>query len=73
MDKKYSVEVRAMNTINKCHAGQNHMLEFRAYSLINQLKERKVSREQIEQEINQLVDDEQQLFRDFLNKWRNSI
>lgn len=49
------------------------MLEFRAYSLINQLKERKVSREQIEQEINQLADDEQQLFRDFLNQWRNSI
>lgn len=62
-----------MNTIHKCHTRQNHMLEFRAYSLINQLKERKVSREQIEQEINQLADDEQQLFRDFLNQWRNSI
>lgn len=52
---------------NLCELGRYHMLDKIAYDLIQQLKNRQITRKEIEAEIEKQSDKEK--FKEYLNKW----
>jgi hypothetical protein len=53
--------------VNHCELGRYHMLERIAYDLILQFKNRQITRQEIEAEIEKQNDKDK--FKEYLNKW----